>query len=155
MIKSSVQKLEKVLRLLQTGVSILLKRLIWKKIGSRAALLPETYFFRNCLRLRAAMIVNIILRGKIENKARTQVRDLFSIFPRGMIFTIHGSEEARTILSKWGELTKLRLLFGIYTQIIFKKYFKNFGPKIFQKKIGLLERPYFFHEIGLLERHYF
>ena len=32
--------------LLQTGVSILLKRLIWKKIGLRAALLPETYFFR-------------------------------------------------------------------------------------------------------------
>ena len=33
--------------LLQTGVSIWLKRLIWKKIGSRAALLPETYFFKN------------------------------------------------------------------------------------------------------------
>ena len=34
---------------LQTGVSILLKRLIWKKIGSRAALLPETYFFEKLI----------------------------------------------------------------------------------------------------------
>ena len=71
-----------------------------------AALLPKTYLFKNWLRLRDAMKVEIMLRGKVENKARTQVRDLFSTFPRGMISTLHGSEEARSILSKWGELIK-------------------------------------------------